>query len=403
MPSYEFSGFDQRGHKVAGSIEAPGRRAAMAQLRRDGTFVTTLNEVGKRAHSRWNLNLRRQLPTDALALASRQLATLLAAGLSLDEALASTANQQTDRRLRDALMSAREEVLQGDSLHQALARKGGLFPDFFTSMVEVGETGGHLDRVLQRLADFLEERARLQSRLASALAYPLLMLLVGCGVLFFLVTYVLPNVTRMLTELEIPLPFSTRLLIGLSSLLHDYGYLWLLLGAGLLLVLHNRLQTESGQRRLDQIKLRFPLLGPVNLLLASARFARTAALLLEAGLPLLRTLDLAGRLTGNRILAEAVAAASERVREGESLAEALRRQQCFPDLVPQMIAIGERSGSLQPMLARLADSYERQVETRLGRLLALLEPGMILVMGLVVGFIVLAILLPIFQASQGLG
>ncbi|RME37560.1 MAG: type II secretion system protein GspF, partial [Deltaproteobacteria bacterium] len=266
-----------------------------------------------------------------------------------------------------------------------------------------GETGGHLDRVLQRLADFLEERAQLQSRLTSALVYPMLMLLVGCGVLFFLVIYVLPNITRMLTELEIPLPVSTRLLIGLSSLLHDYGLVWLLLAVGLLLLAHNRLQSESGKWRLDQMKLRVPLLGAINLLMASARFARTSALLLEAGLPLLRTLDLAGRLTGNRVLAAAVATAAERVREGEGLAEALRRQQCFPELVPQMIAIGERSGSLQQMFARLADSYERQVETRLGRLLALLEPAMILFMGLIVGFIVLAILLPIFQASQGLG
>lgn len=403
MPSYEFTGFDTRGHKVSGSIEAPGRRAAITQLRREGTFVTALHEVGKRAQSRWLPKVRRRLPTEALALASRQLATLLAAGLSLDEALASTADQQTDRRLRAALVAAREEVLQGESLHRALEKRDGLFPDFFTSMVEVGETGGHLDRVLQRLADFLEERAQLQSRLTSALAYPLLMLLVGCGVLFFLVIYVLPNITRMLTELEIPLPVSTRLLIGLSSLLHDYGLVWLLLAVGLLLLAHNRLQSESGKWRLDQMKLRVPLLGAINLLMASARFARTSALLLEAGLPLLRTLDLAGRLTGNRVLAAAVATAAERVREGEGLAEALRRQQCFPELVPQMIAIGERSGSLQQMFARLADSYERQVETRLGRLLALLEPAMILFMGLIVGFIVLAILLPIFQASQGLG
>ncbi|GAB4174796.1 MAG: type II secretion system F family protein [Geothermobacteraceae bacterium] len=403
MPSYEFTGFDSRGHKVTGSIEASGRRAAIAQLRRDGTFVTALHEAGRRVRSRWAIPWRRGLPTDELALASRQLATLLGAGLSLDEALASTAHQQTDRRLRDALTATRQEVLQGESLHRALAQRGGLFPDFFISMVEVGETGGHLDKILERLADFLEERARMQSRLASALAYPLLMLLVGCGVLFFLVTYVLPNVTRMLTELEIPLPLSTRLLIGVSSLLHDYGLLWLLLLGILLIVLRNRLDTEKGRLHLDRLKLRLPLVGSLNLHLASARFARTAALLLEAGLPLLRTLDLAGRLTGNRVLTSAVDAAADRVREGESLAEALRRQQIFPELVPQMIAIGERSGALQDMLARLADSYERQLETRLGRLLALLEPAMILVMGLAVGFIVLAILLPIFEASQGLG
>ncbi|TYO97563.1 type II secretion system protein F (GspF) [Geothermobacter ehrlichii] len=403
MPIFDYSGFDSQGKKVSGSLEAAGRRAAIAQLRQQGTFPTELREQGVRQGRRGILAFRRGVSAEDLAMATRQFATLLGAGLSLDEALGTVAGQQTNPRLKAALAQTREKVVQGDALYRALAAQRRLFPDVYISMVEVGENSGDLDRVLGRLADYLEDRARLQARLTSALAYPLLMLLVGCGVLFFLVSYVLPNITRMLTELDIPLPLATRLLIRTSGFFHDFGWLVLPLLFGGLILLRRYGRTEGGRLRLDRLLLRLPLFGRLNLLLATARFSRTTATLLQSGLPLLRCLELGGRLIGNRLLASAVAAAADRVREGESLAEALRREDVFPDMLPQMIAIGERSGELENMLFRVADSYERQVEMTIDRLLALLEPAMILLMALAVGFIVLAILLPIFQASQGLG
>jgi len=403
MPIFEYSGFDNKGKKVSGRQEGTSRKAVLSLLRQQGIFPTDLRQAGERPGfwAKWHRS--RRVPVEDLAMATRQFATLLGAGLSLDEALATVAQQQENPRLQHAFAESREAVVQGDPLFRALAAQQGIFPAVYVNMIEVGESSGGLDHLLRRLADFLEDQARLRARLVSALAYPVLMLLVGCGVLFFLVSYVLPNVTRMLTELDIPLPVATRLLITGSRLLHDYGWLLVIALAVSLFFAQRWSRSEKGAYTIDRLLLRLPLFGRLNLLLATARFSRTAATLLQSGLPLLRVLDIASRLLGNRVLTTAVHDAATRVREGESLAEALRRESVFPDMLPQMIAIGERSGEMEGMLLKVAESYEHQVELAIGRLLALLEPVMILVMGLVVGFIVLAILLPIFQASQGLG
>jgi len=405
MPIFEYSGFDARGKKVRGTQEGSGQKAVLATLRQQGIFPTEIHPEGAKRVPFWKTRLqgRPGVPIEDLAIATRQLATLLGAGLALDEALATVAGQLEKPQLTTALSRARDQVTQGEPLHQALAAQGRLFPPIFVNMVQVGENSGTLDQVLQRLADFLEEQARLRGKISAALAYPLLMALVGCGVLFFLVSYVLPKVTRMLTDLDQVLPLPTRLLIAGSSLLQSYGWLVLIvMGAGALL-LRRWAKGEKGGLKMDRLALRLPLVGRLNLLVATSRFSRTLATLLQSGVPLLRALDIASNLLSNRVLRQAVEKASAQVREGEGLAVPLQRQKVFPTMLAQMIAVGERSGEMEQMLFRVADTYEHQVDLAIGRLLSLLEPVMILLMGGAVGFIVLAILLPIFQASQGLG
>lgn len=405
MPIFEYSGFDAAGKKVSGTLEGTGQRAVMAALRQQGVFPTDVHAEGARRKPFWKteFNFRRGVPIEEMAIATRQLATLLTAGLSLDEALATVAGQQERSQLTTAFSRARDQVTQGDPLCQALAAQQDLFPPVFINMVEVGENSGTLDQVLQRLADFLEDQARLRGKITAAIAYPLLMGLVGCGVLFFLVSYVLPKITRMLLDLDMTLPLATRVLISTSGFLQSYG--WLLLIALIIssLALRRWAKEPKGRLIVDRWALKAPLFGRLNLLISTARFSRTMATLLQSGVPLLRALDIASKLLGNQVLQLAVTSASVQVREGESLAGTLKRQAVFPAMLVQMIAVGERSGELEPMLLKVADTYEHQVDMAIGRMLSLLEPIMILVMGVAVGFIVLAILLPIFQASQGMG
>jgi general secretion pathway protein F len=294
-------------------------------------------------------------------------------------------------------------VVQGEALYLALAAEEPIFPTIYLSMVEVGESSGTLDQALANLADLLEEQARLRSRITAALAYPLLMVLVGGGVLLFLVSFVLPKVTRMLVDLDQVLPLATRILIAGSDLLRNYGWLIIILLIVTLLLAKRWASREHGRLILDRWRLKLPLIGRLNQLIATSRFSRTLATLLSGGQPLLQALEITGKLLDNLVLQQAIERAGGQVREGTSLAAPLQKEKIFPPLLIQMIAVGERSGELEQMLRRVADTCDQQIEMSINRLLALLEPVMILLMGAAVGFIVLAILLPIFQASQSLG
>lgn len=411
MPLFDYAGLDAQGKKVSGTIDAAGRKAATQQLRNQGIFTTRLDEERetaaalpgqKQLRQRVRSFTRRVSPLE-LAATTRQMATLLGAGLPLDEALATLAVQLEQSPLARTLNSVRGEVIQGTALHAALARHPRIFSPLFINMTEVGEHSGTLDRVLEQLADFLEEQTRLHSRLQAALAYPMLMGVIGTGVLVFLITFVVPKVTRMLADLGQSLPLPTRMLIAGSDFLTGWWWLLLILIAAMVAVGYRYVHTEKGRLEYDRLSLRLPLFGQLNLLLATARLTRTLGTLLQSGVPLLKALTIVVNLMSNRILRQAIDDTAVAVREGEGLAAPLKRSAVFPPMVAQMAAVGERSGELESMLLRVAEAYEHQTELRIAGLLSLLEPLMILVMGAAVGFIVLAILLPIFQASQGMG
>ena len=407
MPLFEYSGFDAAGKKVSGMVEATGRRAVLQKLRSQGIYPSSLREESAaRGKGREPGGLRRlgkKVPVIELAAATRQLATLLGAGLPLDEAIATVVGQLEQPVLARTLGRVREEVVQGGALHTSLASQGKIFPPLYVNMVQVGENTGTLDKVLERLADFLEEQARMKSRINSAMAYPILMAFVGTGVLGFLLAFVVPKVTKMIQDLGQSLPLPTLLLIRTSHFMSSYWWLIALVLGGTAVALVRYVRTEGGRLTLDRLALKVPLFGRLNLLIATSRFSRTLGTLLQSGVPLLNALDISQNLMQNRILRQALEDTAVAVREGESLAEPLRRSGVFPPMLAQMSAIGERSGELEKMLFRVAEAYEHQVEMSLSGMLSLLEPLMILVMGTVVGFIVMAILLPIFQASSGMG
>ena len=404
MAIFDYTGFNQQGKNSKGSLEASSKRAALDVLRDKGIYVSTLEEQQKTVtRRRWSLPRRSRLPVNDLATTTRLLATLLQAGVPLDEALQSVIEQVENPAQNRLYTQVREQVRQGSSLFQALADQGRSFPDLYQRMVQVGENSGSLDQVLLRLADFLEEQARLHSRTVSALAYPVLMAIVGCGVLLFLLSFVVPKITRMLTDLGQALPLPTRLLITGSDLFSTYSWLVaLLIGGGIFALIRYR-RTSAGRLKLDALTLKLPLIGRIQREIATARFSRTLGTLLQSGVPLLNALEISCGLLSNRVLRQTIENTAVEVREGASLADPLKRSGVFPPLLAQMTAVGERSGNLEEMLIKVADSQDRQVEITLSGLLSLLEPLMILAMGGIIGFIVLAVLLPIFQASQGLG
>lgn len=405
MPLFSYSGFNAGGKKISGTVEGAGKRAVMDKLREQGLILSSLSEEKNQARTSAlrGFKLTRRVQSADLAAVTRQMATLIAAGLPLDEALGTCAEQTETPVLTSTLRRVRDEVLQGEALYSALGHAGGIFPDIYVNMVSVGEASGTLDKTLERLADFLEDQARMRSRIQAAMTYPLLMALVGAGVLFFLFAVVVPKITRMLEDLGQALPLPTRLLIGASELASTWW--WLILGALAAAVFaFNRYHaTREGRLKIDALILRLPLVGRLALLSHTSRFTRTLGTLLQSGLPLLQSLDIAKNLVSNRVLSGALEDAALAVREGEGLASPLKRSAVFPPMVAQMSAVGEKSGNLEDMLLRVASTYEQQLDIKINALLSLLEPVMILVMGSAVGFIVLAILLPIFEASQGMG
>ncbi len=404
MPLFSYIGFNSSGSRVSGTIEANGRNGALGLLRDQGIYPTDVVEENKKTASslRFSLLTRRVTPLE-LATTTRQLATLLGAGIPLDDALATTAEQLENQHLQRATERVRDLVIQGEELHTALATEGKFFPELYINMVAVGETGGELDKVLEQLADYYEDAARISAKIQAALTYPILMAIIGVSVLFFLVTFVLPKVTRMLEDMDRALPWPTALLINGSNFIASWWWLLLLLATAAAFTWNRYINSAAGRIFYDGMRLRLPLFGKLYLQLATARFARTLGTLIRAGVPLPKALEISRGLLGNRLLHEAIDKTAVAVREGETLAEPMRRSGLFPPLLIRLAAVGEKSGNLDSMLLRAAATYEQQSELTIGSMLALLEPLMILFMGCTVGYIVIAILLPIFEASAGFG
>jgi general secretion pathway protein F len=401
MPVFEYQGVTSSGRNVSGVLDGESLKAVRARLRKDGIVVLDVREGGAvRAARTREISFRRRGPRAAdVANTTRQLATLLSSGLPLLDALSVIVEQEENEALKQSLASVRDAVRSGSSFADALQSNAKVFSRLYGNMIAAGEASGTLEVTLERLADFLEEQARFRSRLAAALAYPALMTVIGIGVLFFLFSFVLPRVVGMFEDMQQQLPFVTLALLAVVRFLSAFWWALLLALGGAAYYLKRRLGTPEGRQQLDGWILKMPVFGTLARMIAVSRFTRTLGTLLRSGVPTLTALDIVQNVVGNRVLADAVRKARESVREGESIAEPLRRSGLFPPVVVQMVAVGEKSGELEQMLLKVSDSFDRTVEARIAGLMSLLEPAIILVMGLIIGFIVIAILLPILQMS----
>jgi general secretion pathway protein F len=404
MAVFEYSALDASGKKVSGIIDADSAAAARQKLRAARIFPVSVHEARagevkpERQPFSFGRRRRRIRPAEA-AMLTRQLATLLGAGFPLVPALDTLLSQGRSHTFNRILAQVKDSVVAGSSFAAALARYPGTFSTLFINMVRAGETSGTLEIVLDRLAEIGEKQEELKNRIRSAMTYPLLMLAVGLLVLFFLLTYIVPSITAIFSDMNQVLPAPTRFLIRLSALVQSGWWLLLLVVVGLVVLVRMLGKTAKGRFLIDRSLLRLPAVGALVRKMAVARFSRTLGSLLENGVVLLAALEIVKNVVGNVLLADAVAAAAREVGKGQGLGNALSASRVFPDLPIQMISVGEQSGQLEAMLYKVADVYENEVQATILRMTSLLEPVMILLMGIVVGFIVLAICLPIFEMN----
>jgi len=406
MPVYEYIGIDNKGKRVSGTVDADSERTARQKLRRMGVFPTTLGIEGE-AKQKMGLGMSidlgkylQRVKTQDVALMTRQLSTLLGSNIPLVDALNALLDQIENPKLRSVLTRVRDKVTEGSKLSDAMRGYPKVFGDMYINMINAGESSGALEVVCSRLADFMEGQAKLKSKVIGAMIYPAIMSVVGVGLMVMLLTYVVPKVTKIFEDVGSALPLPTRILMGLSSALSNYWYVFVIFLPILFYVIKRYLKTPKGRAFWDQKMLTLPLVGKINRLVIVARFSRTLATLLASGVPLLSALDIVKNIITNTKLRGVIEQTRDNVREGASIADPLKRSGEFPPLVTHMIAIGEKTGDLERMLERVADTYDADVDNTLSTLTTLLEPIMILVMAGVVSFIVLSILLPIMQLNQ---
>jgi general secretion pathway protein F len=405
MPTFEYTGTDRVGTAVRNTVDAESIKAAKQKLKKAGVVLLSISEKSAAGKGRLatlfptlsgagSVNLR------TLAITTRQFASLIKANIPLVEALAALIDQTDNIKLRSVLADVRQQVNEGSSLRDALNRHNKVFTPIFINMVESGEASGTLPLVLSRLADFMEAQVRLRQKVTSAMTYPLLMAVVGGGLMLVIFTFVIPKISGIFISMNRKMPWYTQALMDFSFFLRNYW--WVLLIGGLLIALLTKryYSTPSGKVKKDRLFLKLPLFGEVVRMVAVSRFASTMATLLNGGVPLVTALGIVKSVVNNEVLAEAIANAKENITEGQSVSDPLRKSGEFPSMLIHMIAIGERTGELPPMLEMVAKNYEEQVNAKVERMTSMLEPLMIVGMGLSVGVIVMAVFVPLLQLQQ---
>ncbi len=405
MPVYEFIALDAQGKNVRGVIDADSPMAARQKIRSQGQYPVTLHEAKNKVDHKvsWpalSTFFLQRIKTGDIYILTRQLATLLGAGIPLVPALNGLIEQSRNKALQTILAQVREKVNEGEPLSTALNMYPRIFSPMYVNMVRAGESSGTLHLVLEQLADFGERQQAISSRIKAAMLYPIFMAVVGTLILTFLIAYIVPSITSVFAGAEQTLPLATIFLIKTSAFLRSYGWLLFLIIAAVLIGLHQGLQTPAGRQKRDELLLKIPFLSDLARKRAAARFSRSLANLLHAGVPIINAISIVANIMDNVVLARIVQGASVELEKGESLGKYFRGKPYFPPMLAQMISVGEQSGALDSLLNKAADNYEREVETKTQAFTSLVEPVMILLMGVVVAFIVLSILLPIFEMNQ---
>ncbi len=401
MGAFEYAALDGAGRQKKGVLEGDTPRHIRQQLREQGLIPLSVEEVAEReSKGRVGFLARRTIGVRDLALITRQLATLVRSGTVLDEALSAVAAQTDKARLKSIVTGVRSRVLEGHSLVMALADFPSVFPELYRTTVSAGERAGHLDVVLERLADYTEFSQQLRQKIMLAILYPMILTMVALLVVVALLTYVVPQVVEVFENIGQQLPLLTRVLIAVSRFLRQDGLL--ILGILFLAAVAVRLilRREGPRYRFDSMLFSLPVIGGFVKTLNAARFARTFSILTASGVPVLEGMRVSAKVIGNRAMRKAVEEAADRVREGGSVHQTLAKCGYFPPITIHLIASGEASSNLEGMLERAAAGQERDMETFIATVMGIFEPLLILVMGGIVLLIVLAILLPIFDLNQ---
>ena len=407
MPVFEYRALDVKGKNIKGIIDANSEPHARTKLRSQGKYPVSITQStskqGSKSSGGRGFHLFQRIKQGEVSNITRQLATLMGAGIPLVQALESLIEQTRNPAFKKVIAQIKGSVNEGNTLTSALGEHPGLFSSIFINMVRAGEASGSLDIVLERLAEFSEKQEALKAKFQAALVYPVFMAVIGTAILFILITYIVPNITQVFDEMDKVLPLPTLFLISLSSFLKSYW--WILPIVFIVLVSGVRffIRQDFGRRMWDLLKLKTPVTGTVVQKIILARIASTLGSLLDNGVGLMASMQIIRTLVNNVHIGQVIDDAMKQIEKGQSMTVALGNSPWFPPMFVQMVAVGEQSGHLESMLKKVSRAYERDVETAIMAMTSLLEPAMIVVMGLAVGFVVLSILLPIFEMNQMIG
>ncbi len=406
MTTYSYKAADSTGKIVAGILEADEEKKAAAQLQALGLIPMRIVQAkgnGKGLASNLGeqfLNLLNGVSSKDVMVFTQDLATLLEAGLPVDRALSLLIESAEKKPFKMVVGDILKTVQGGGYLSDALAKHPRAFTSFYVSMVRAGEAGGVLEAVLSRLGEFMESSQELRDYIKSAMVYPIFLVGVGGLSIIILLTFVIPKFSIIFSDMGQSIPLSTQILLGISELLQSYWWVILVVLGAAYFFLRKYLKTPAGRLKFDRKKMKFPVVGELIKKIEVARFARTLGTLTKSGVPILQALMLVKDIVGNRVISAAMENVYARVKEGDRLSKPLRDTGIFPPLAIQMITVGEETGKLDRMLLRVAESYEKMVRNMVKRLISLLEPTMILLMGLVVGFVVVSMLMAVFSMNE---
>lgn len=401
MGAYQFVALDKNGKESKGLLEGDTPRHVRQLLRERQLLPVKVTEIAqKESRRQGHFTLRRGLSASELALMTRQLATLSQSGLPLEEALLAVSQQNENPRAQTILLGVRSRVMEGHTLADGLSDFPQAFPELYQATVAAGEQSGHLDTVLERLADFTESRQVLQQQVRNALIYPIALVVTAIAIISFMLAYVVPKVVYIFENYDQQLPLLTRIMISSSDFIRSYWFL-IILGVILLTVgIRQLLKKEGPRRRYHHLLLRLPIVSKVTRGLNTARFTQTLSILAGSGVPILESLRIAGQVVVNMPMREAVEEAALRIREGAMISRSLAASKLFPPMTTHLISSGEASGKLEEMLTRAAINQEREVDGLIATLLGIMQPLLVIVMAIIVLLIVLAILLPIFELNN---
>ena len=403
MSTFVYTARDRAGHTSTGEIEGENKTAAAAALRIRGLAVVDIDEKAGQGIEISFDRFSRVKATEITVMA-RQLATMIGSGLSLLRALYILEDQTTNKKLKETIVAVRGDVEVGTALSVAMAKHPKVFNDLFVSMVKAGEVGGNLEEVLDRVAIQLEKDDNLKRTVKSAMVYPVMIGIFALVILIAMILFIIPVFQKMFDDLGGKLPALTQFMVNVSEAGRSYWYLFILGGVGLVFLFRKWKNSHGGRKQWDTFKLRFPMqIGDIVRKVAVARFTRTLGTLTASGVPILQALDITARTAGNRVISDPMARVIERVKEGESLAPPLQSLGVFPMMVTQMTAVGEETGALDAMLHKIADFYDDEVAAKLKALTSILEPIMMIVIGVIVGLVVISMYLPMFSVIQQIG
>lgn len=401
MPAFEYVAIDTGGNEKKGVLEGDNARQVRQQLREQRLTPLDVSEgSAKASKTKTNAKFRGGISSNDLALITRQIATLASSGTPIEEALSAVSKQTEKQRIKSLILSVRGRVLEGRTLASSLSEYPKVFPEIFQATVAAGEQSGHLDSVLERLADYTEDKQSTKAIISKALYYPIGLVCIAFGIVTFLLAYVVPKVVQVFDSMGHDLPVLTRVMISLSEFIKDWGLVVFLVAVGAFILWRRLLQNEALKLRVHAFMLKIPLLAKIIRGSNASQFARTLSILAASGVPVLDALGIASMVLTNRPMRVATKKAAGEVREGSALSRALERTGYFPPMMLHLIASGEASGRLETMLEKAATHQERELNSILAVFLALLEPAIILIMAGMVMLIVLAILLPIFELNQ---